>query len=120
MIIVFTYAFIFTEKDLDIIHNQMYPVPQTSTYSQKPEAHNTNNRKDPKALAEDLGNTYALTPREKEILGLVLIGRSSPRIQSELFISESTVHTHMRHIYGKMGVKSKQELIDLSEAYEIQ
>lgn len=62
--------------------------------------------------ADIASKQYGLTPREKEILSLLIIGRSSPRIQSELFISESTVHTHIRHIYTKMSVHSRQEVID--------
>ena len=34
---------------------------------------------------------------------------------AELFIAKSTVDTHLRRIYGKCGVHSRQELIDLGE-----
>ncbi len=42
-------------------------------------------------------------------------GRSAARIQEELFISKGTVSTHLRHIYQKMDVHSKQELLDVIE-----
>lgn len=60
------------------------------------------------ALAEH----YHLSARERDVLGLLLIGRSSRRVQEELLISESTANTHIRHIYEKMSVHSRQELID--------
>lgn len=62
-----------------------------------------------------LAVVYALTNREQEILGFLLEGRSHPYIRDALYISKSTVDTHVRHIYRKMDIKSKQELIDLSK-----
>lgn len=59
--------------------------------------------------------SYGLSKREQEILGYLLEGRSHPYIRDELYISKSTVDTHVRHIYSKTGVKSKQELIDVSK-----
>lgn len=54
---------------------------------------------------------YGLTPRETEILGYLIEGRSHPFIRDELCISKGTVDTHVRHIYAKVGVSSKQDLI---------
>lgn len=62
-----------------------------------------------------LANDFALSPRETEVLPLLLRGRTIARIQEELFISASTVNTHIRHIYGKCEVANKQELLDLFE-----
>ena len=42
-------------------------------------------------------------------------GRTVPYIQDKLTISQSTVKTHVRNIYRKMGVKGKQELLDVIE-----
>lgn len=63
------------------------------------------------AIVSDAG----LSKRESEILPFVLRGRSSERIAGELFISKSTVDTHIRKIYLKCGVHSRQELLDLAE-----
>ena len=65
--------------------------------------------------ADFLSTTYGLSPREREVLGYLLEGRSHPYIRDTLFISKSTVDTHVHHIYSKTHVKSKQELIDLSK-----
>lgn len=56
-----------------------------------------------------------MTEREAEVLQLLLEGRSAPFISDTLFISENTTKTHIRHIYQKAGVNSKQELIDRSQ-----
>ena len=56
-----------------------------------------------------------LSKREAEILPLALRGRTSERIAGELFISKSTVDTHLRRIYAKADVHGRQELIDLGE-----
>lgn len=54
-----------------------------------------------------------LTPREAEILGLIAMGRSATYIAEELTISHNTTRTHIKHVYEKLGIHSKQELIDL-------
>lgn len=66
-------------------------------------------------VQEVMGGCYGLTDREVEVLKYLVLGRSSRRIQEELLISESTVHTHARHIYQKLGIHSKQELLDMVE-----
>ena len=43
-------------------------------------------------------------------------GRSQPYIRDALVLSKNTVSTHARHIYSKLEVHSKQELLDLVEA----
>ena len=42
-------------------------------------------------------------------------GRSQAYIRDALFLSKNTVATHTRRLYAKLGVHSKQELIDLVE-----
>lgn len=56
-----------------------------------------------------------LSPREQEVLNLILQGRDLPRISQALFISENTVRSHMKNIYRKLDVHSKQEVLDLLE-----
>ena len=47
------------------------------------------------------------TPRELEILQLVLMGKSNKAIAVELCISKKTVEFHLDHIYRKLGVSSR-------------
>ena len=63
------------------------------------------------ALAAEAG----LSPRETDVLELVCHGFTAKRAGEKLGISESTVVSHMTHIYRKLGVSSKQELVALVE-----
>ncbi|OUO90598.1 hypothetical protein B5F40_06475 [Gordonibacter sp. An230] len=59
---------------------------------------------------------YDLTPRETEVLGYLVRGRTLPYIADALFVTTGTVKTHTVHIYRKAQVSSRQELLDLFEA----
>ncbi|MDR1183477.1 MAG: helix-turn-helix transcriptional regulator [Coriobacteriales bacterium] len=61
----------------------------------------------------EIAEKYNLTKREIEVLELLAKGRSIPYIRDALFISKETAATHARHIYHKLGVHNKQELLDL-------
>lgn len=50
-----------------------------------------------------------LTPREEEILDLLVQGHRYREIGEQLFISLDTVRTHVRHVYEKMHVRSRAE-----------
>jgi len=52
-----------------------------------------------------------LSEREKEILALLVKGKSYKAVASECFISIDTVSTHVRHIYEKLHVHSKSEAV---------
>src|SRR4051794_32183910 len=52
-----------------------------------------------------------LSEREKEILALLVKGKSYKAIASDCFISIDTVSTHVRHIYEKLHVHSKSEAV---------
>ena len=56
---------------------------------------------------------FGLTPREADVLPLIIKGRTIARIQEELHISQGTVSTHTRHIYQKACVRNRQALLDL-------
>lgn len=69
-------------------------------------------------VCAELDARYGLTPREAEIMRLIAKGRDLPTISESLFISKSTVQTHSKSLYRKLGIHSKQELIDLVESGE--
>ncbi len=48
-----------------------------------------------------------LTPRELEILRLLAAGKSNPQIAAALIVTVETVKTHIKHIYGKLGVADR-------------
>lgn len=56
---------------------------------------------------------YALTPREREIVDLILKGKGSQQIAERLFISLGTVKNHRKNIYGKLNIGSQAELFSL-------
>ncbi len=62
-----------------------------------------------------LFDTHGLSPRERDVASCLVRGRDLPYICKSLFISRNTVNTHIKHIYKKMKIHSKQELIDLFE-----
>lgn len=62
---------------------------------------------------DELAHCWGLTGREREVFGFLAMGRTQPWVAERLSISESTVNSHVRHIYGKAGVNSRQDLLDL-------
>ena len=92
-----SYVFLFTERDFDEL-SQI--VTASDTFED---------------VCARIVETYALSKRESEILAYALRGRTNERIAQELVIAKSTVDTHLRRIYSKCGVHSRQELLDLAE-----
>jgi DNA-binding CsgD family transcriptional regulator len=55
----------------------------------------------------------SLTPTEREVVGLVAEGLRNADIAQRLFVSPSTVKTHLAHIFSKLGVTTRAELAAL-------
>ncbi|MBK1793193.1 hypothetical protein JHL21_01610 [Devosia sp. WQ 349] len=60
---------------------------------------------------EVVGQNYALSPRESEIITLVAEGLSAKEIASQLGISEGTVKSHRKKIHDKLGVSTRSQAI---------
>ncbi|MGB4515910.1 MAG: LuxR C-terminal-related transcriptional regulator, partial [Bacillota bacterium] len=58
-----------------------------------------------------LATEYSLTPRELEVIELLLEGMKNDEIQEKLFISQGTLKTHLRHIFRKLDVQNRKELL---------
>lgn len=54
-----------------------------------------------------MANLSDLTPREIEVLRLVLAGRTNKAIAAVISISEKTVEFHLNHIYSKIGRRTR-------------
>ena len=63
------------------------------------------------AICEAFAEAHHLTARESQVLLLIAQGRSQTYIASDLALAESTIKSHVRHIYQKCGVSKKQDLI---------
>jgi DNA-binding CsgD family transcriptional regulator len=58
-----------------------------------------------------------LTPRELEILGLIRRGMRNQEIARALFISPSTTKVHIRHVFEKLGVRTRAEAVARYEMF---
>ena len=62
---------------------------------------------------------YHLSERESDVLFLLSKGRTISYIAEELHISFNTAKSHIRHVYVKTGVHTRQELLDMIESAQV-
>lgn len=55
--------------------------------------------------------TPNLTAREKQVVGMVVLGLSNKEIGARLFLADSTVKSHLSSVFGKLGVRSRHEAV---------
>ena len=65
------------------------------------------------STCEHVAQQYQLSPREAEVLVHLSQGHSMVDIARELGVSENTARTHIKRIYRKLNVHSKQDIIDI-------
>lgn len=68
-----------------------------------------------KALATVRARFASLTPREREVMALVVTGRLNKQIASALGVSEITVKVHRSQVMQKMGTRSLPELARMAD-----
>ena len=115
VILLVSYLFVLPEHDLRVATGEALPDADGAS------APASDGRGAAGAVADDgelaaMAERYGLSPRETEVFLLLARGRDTAYIQKSLFISAGTVSSHRRRIYQKMGVHTKQELLDLVEA----
>lgn len=62
-------------------------------------------------LTDSCKTRFGLTPREAEIIEILLGGRTNQEIADALFISRKTVENHLYNVFQKMGVANRVQLI---------
>lgn len=72
-----------------------------------------------KKTVDELFKRFDFTDREKDIIQLLMDGKSRKGIEEELFISPHTVKNNIYSIYQKLGVKNRLQIINLILKNEI-
>ncbi len=67
---------------------------------------------------ETAARVASLTPREREVMDLVVAGKANKKIAADLGITEKTVEAHRKRVMQKMGARSAVELVRLVMASE--
>lgn len=65
----------------------------------------------------DVAKQFGLSQREEEVLLLLAQRKTVGSIEKELFIANGTAKTHIRHIYRKLDIHSRDELVDMLGLY---
>ena len=66
----------------------------------------------------ELAKQHGLSPREEEVLLLLAQHKTVGSIERELFIANGTAKTHIRHVYRKLDVHSRDELVEKLGLFE--
>jgi DNA-binding CsgD family transcriptional regulator len=64
-------------------------------------------------------NELGLTPRELDVLDAMALGASNKEIGEQLFVSESTIKTHVSNILLKLGAKRRTQAIRLARQWQL-
>ncbi|WP_413699910.1 LuxR C-terminal-related transcriptional regulator [Psychromonas sp. KJ10-10] len=56
-----------------------------------------------------------LTPREWQVLGLIYSGYRNHEIAKTMGVAPTTIKTHIRNVYQKLGLEDRKEALQLSE-----
>lgn len=66
---------------------------------------------------ERMGEHFLLTSREMDVLTLYALGHTQKKVAEELFITPATAHSHIKRIYSKCGMHSRQEILEYLNSY---
>lgn len=67
------------------------------------------------AACSGVRKRYQLTPREEDVLFLLVQGKSIAEVADDLVVAKGTAKVHVRHIYEKLGVHTRDELKQVVE-----
>ena len=63
----------------------------------------------------ELIRTSPLTQREWQVLGLIYSGYSNEQISVELDVAATTIKTHIRNLYQKLGILHRQDAVEQAQ-----
>ncbi|NLK39090.1 MAG: LuxR family transcriptional regulator [Clostridiales bacterium] len=93
---------------LPLLNRQLVLLLKSHTYLA---AYDNMSRSQQTDIIHQIKTLESLTEREKDVLQLILSGKSNREIAEALYISENTVKTHIRNIFSKCDVSSRVELV---------
>lgn len=64
-----------------------------------------------------LGEQFLLSDREIDVLTLYALGHTQKKVAEELSITPATAHTHIKRIYSKCGMHSRQDILEYLSSY---
>ena len=85
------------------------PIPSPSTMGELSDSMRRN--------VERMGEHFLLTSREMDVLTLYALGHTQKKVAEELFITPATAHSHIKRIYSKCGMHSRQEILEYLNSY---
>lgn len=94
------FLFVFTDRDCVKILASLPPAPRNPQLEDR---------------AAALAQRSGISERELEVVLIVAKGRTAARIAKVLGLSPATVNSHIYHVYQKLGIHSRQELMDAIE-----
>lgn len=87
----------------------VFPRPSPSTMGELSDSMRRN--------VERMGEHFLLTSREMDVLTLYALGHTQKKVAEELFITPATAHSHIKRIYSKCGMHSRQEILEYLNSY---
>lgn len=95
---------------------ELEPRAQDNAETLAPSASLPPEKKDFAHACDEIAAEFGLTRRESEVFTYLARGRTQSYIRDQLVLSKNTISTHVRHIYAKLDVHSREELIDMVHA----
>lgn len=111
IVLVIMLTLVFSKNDVELLVSPAY---QKSLEDERKARRLAIKHAEEYAWMDIFSDSLCLTLREREIIQWLFKGRTASYIAKNLDLSDNTVKTHIRNIYRKAGVNSREELLDLA------